>query len=159
MTAEQLRKQEYEKTRKFTRYLYIRYYTAVVFFANLYLTMALKMRPVYLMTMPILVILIAFGGFFNLLRIQKDPTSDANVLDVFFKINIGVTLVEIILIWINGNYYFPFIADTMSSQVFWSIVYLCSALISFACVWHISRIKKESDTISKQLKSLKDYKI
>lgn len=156
---EATRKQQYEKSMKFTRYLYIRYFLAVLFFANIFWGMTLIVVSNMLAVLPITMLIIIFMTYFTIMKLQSNPEASTMRLEQFLKLNIGVTSAQIICIWINAHYFFPYMQASLTNQGIMTIVFSGSILLSLLSIRQISRIEKNEDKISRRLAELKEYNL
>ena len=154
-----IHKQNYEQSMKFTRYLYIRYFLAILFFFNLHWLATLMLDPKIFIIIPLAIIMLIFITYFNIMKLQNNPEASTKILKYFFKINATVTVLEIVGVWINCHYFFPYIQDGIKNQGIMTAALGGSILLSLWAIKHINRVVNKQDMISKRLLKLEECNI
>lgn len=156
---EATRKKQYEQSMKYTRYIYIRYFLAVLCFSNVYWFASLLMTPTGVLIVPALMIALVLIPYFTMLKLQNNPDASAKHIVQFFQLNMIVTAFEIGMVWINCHFFFPYVQATVMNQMILTVILGGSILLSFLSMKQIDRIERNQDTISKRLADLKEYTI
>lgn len=151
------RKTQYEKSMKYTRYIYIRYFIAVLLFSNVYWLASLLMQPTVVIIAPIVMICLVFIAYFHMLKLQSNPDAGGRRLVQFFQFHMLMTGFQIFAVWINCHFFFPYVQETLTNQCIMTIILSGSMALSFLSIKQLSRIEQNKDGISKRLAELKEY--
>lgn len=145
---------QYERSMKYTRYMYIRYFLAILFFSNLYWLASLLVEPRLIAVMPVVVMLSILAVYFQMMKLQSNPEMNTVRMQQFFKLNIVITGGEILALWINCRFFFPYVEPTVLNQLILTLIFIASITFSLLSIRQMHRIAKNEDNISRRLAKL-----
>ena len=148
------------KNFRYNRFLMLRYFLALFFFANLYWFLALLVMNAVLFVVPAGLMLISVLAIAEHVKLYGETSDNVeknlrfNLFYHYMQIFINLICMLIVLTGIGYSQVFPFLNNFFQARALIFSVLILGSLLSFACVRRINHIKKNTD---KHFEYIKDF--
>ncbi|MHC5372913.1 hypothetical protein ACYSNU_03850 [Enterococcus sp. LJL120] len=147
---------------RYNRFLMLRYFLAILFFANLYWGVFLLASGSVFSFLPIVLLLLTIPTIYEHVRLYGDKTENItselkfNLLFHYSQTAVNLVLILITLTGVGYQQAFIFLTNSVAAKGFIIAVLLIGLALSLSCIRRIQKIQHQRDTHYHYLQELKE---